>query len=99
MKKYLLGAASGLVVLFGTGSVWADCKINGNVTFVQPGFSCSGSKVTNTAAGGGGTPGDPTATIDGSVHNGVATSYMRSDAAPPLSTTGVTPQLLVFRAV
>jgi hypothetical protein len=42
--------------------------------------------------GGGGTPGNPTQTIDGTVHPGTATTYMRSDAAPALATiTGLTP--------
>jgi hypothetical protein len=35
--------------------------------------------------------GNPTATISGVVVNGIATTYMRSDAAPPLANTAVTP--------
>lgn len=37
------------------------------------------------AGGGGGTPADPTGTVGLSAVNGVLTTYMRSDAAPPLS--------------
>ena len=47
-----------------------------------------------TAASSGAAPAgsaNPTATISGSAVNGVATTYMRSDAAPALSTTTVTP--------
>lgn len=38
-------------------------------------------------SGGGGTPGNPTATIGATAINGVATTYMRSDAAPALPAT------------
>lgn len=38
---------------------------------------------------GGGTPANPTATISGSAANGVATTFMRSDAAPALAATAV----------
>jgi hypothetical protein len=34
---------------------------------------------------GGGTPGSPTQTIDGTAHPGTLTTYMRSDAAPALA--------------
>lgn len=37
-----------------------------------------------------GTPANPTATISGTVVNGTATTYMRSDAAPALANTAVT---------
>lgn len=38
-------------------------------------------------SGGGGTPANPTATIGATAVNGVATTYMRSDAAPALPAT------------
>lgn len=38
-------------------------------------------------SGGGGTPANPTATIGTAAVNGVATTYMRSDAAPALGAT------------
>jgi hypothetical protein len=42
-------------------------------------------------AGGTGTPGTPTQTIDGTVHPGTQTTFMRSDAAPALANTAVAP--------
>ena len=45
---------------------------------------------SNGTGGSGGTPANPTATISGTVVNGVATTYMRSDAAPALANTAVT---------
>ena len=48
-----------------------------------------------TSGGGAAPPGaagaDPTAQVGATVVNGSATTFMRSDAAPPLDTTGVTP--------
>lgn len=41
-------------------------------------------------SGGGGTPADPTASVGLTVVNGSATTYMRSDAAPPLD-QGIAP--------
>ena len=41
-------------------------------------------------SGGGNTPGNPSALIGATATNGTATTYMRSDAAPALETTGVT---------
>jgi len=41
-------------------------------------------------SGGGNTPGNPSALIGATATNGSATTYMRSDAAPALETTGVT---------
>jgi hypothetical protein len=51
-----------------------------------------GNGVLSWAAGGGGggTPGNPTAVVGLTVVNGSATTYMRSDAAPPLS-QGIAP--------
>jgi hypothetical protein len=40
---------------------------------------------------GGGTPANPTATISGTMVPGTRTTYMRSDAAPALANTTVTP--------
>ncbi|HEY2010518.1 MAG TPA: hypothetical protein VGH23_16130 [Rhizomicrobium sp.] len=42
---------------------------------------------TPVGGGGGGTPGNPTATIGATAVNGSATTYMRSDAAPALPAT------------
>ena len=41
-------------------------------------------------SGGGNTPANPSALIGATATNGTATTYMRSDAAPALETTGVT---------
>ena len=46
--------------------------------------------IEDTGGGGGGTGADPTATISGTVVNGTATTFMRSDAAPALANTTVT---------
>lgn len=46
--------------------------------------------VSGGTGGGGPSPANPTATVGSTVVNGSATTFMRSDAAPPLSTTGVT---------
>jgi hypothetical protein len=45
----------------------------------------------NGTAPAGATGGNPTQTIDGTVHPGTATTYMRSDAAPALANTAVAP--------
>jgi hypothetical protein len=52
----------------------------------------SGHTVTiTTGGGGGGTGANPTAEVSGTVVNGVATTFMRSDGAPALADTAVTP--------
>ena len=52
----------------------------------------SGHTVTiTTGGGGGGTGANPTAEVSGTVVNGVATTFMRSDGAPALADTAVAP--------
>lgn len=48
-----------------------------------------GSPGIVASSSGGGTAADPSQSIDGTVHNGVLTTFMRSDAAPALA-SGVT---------
>jgi hypothetical protein len=50
----------------------------------------SGVPAWAAPTGGSGTPGNPTASVGLAAVNGVATTYMRSDAAPPLD-QGITP--------
>jgi hypothetical protein len=84
----------------GLSTLTANNVILGNGTstplFVAP--STSGNVLTSNgttwqsstpAAGASGA--NPTATVSGSVVNGVATTFMRSDAAPALANTAVTP--------
>jgi hypothetical protein len=70
--------------------------VTGNPTTqsVRDNFAIAATEISQLQATppGGGTPANPTATISGNVVNGVATTYMRSDAAPPLATiAGLTP--------
>ena len=62
-------------------------QLDSNLTLTPNG----GGSVTVQSTGGGGSvsPANPSATIGATATNGVATTFMRSDAAPALETTGV----------
>jgi hypothetical protein len=75
-----------------TSAIDPTVPVTGNPTTasVRANFLAAHNEITalqNTT--GGGTPANPTATISGTMVPGTATTYMRSDAAPALATTGV----------
>lgn len=74
-----------LATLAGTESL-TNKSVNG-VTLVSGGTSTlylSQDGTYTTPSGAGGTPANPTASVGLTAVNGVATTYMRSDAAPPI---------------
>ena len=84
----------------GTTTLTANNVILGNGTsaplFVAPStagnvLTSNGTTWASTTPAAGASGANPTATISGTAVNGVATTFMRSDAAPALANTAVTP--------
>ena len=79
----------GLAARVGTDS-WLPRTIMGSASVaVTDGDGVAGNPTIDVIAGAFGA--DPTAEVSGTAVNGVATTYMRSDAAPKLADTAVTP--------
>lgn len=88
------GTVSGIVKANGSGATSAavaGTDYQAPITLTTTGSSgaatLAGSTLNIPQYSGGGTPGDPTATIGATAVNGSATTYMRSDAAPALPAT------------
>ena len=81
---------SGLEVTDGTTTGFGINKItvsSGDLTSASNGAAV----IDTSGGGGGGTGANPTATISGSAVNGTALTFLRSDGAPALANTAVTP--------
>jgi hypothetical protein len=73
---------------FNGSQVWATGYVQqgANIYFTADAFGNPVINAANPGSGGGGaSPANPTGTVGLSAVNGVLTTYMRSDAAPPLS--------------
>ena len=64
----------------GTGTATPGLVAGTNITIT----GAWPNQTINSSGGGGGTPANPTATAGPNVINGVASTFMRSDAAPPV---------------
>jgi hypothetical protein len=67
---------------------------NANITVDAQGRLTSASSGTSSASGA-----DPTATVSGAAVNGSASTFMRSDAAPALANTTVTPASYTYASL
>ena len=92
MSNFFTGTNSGGNALEVTDGTTMNLDVRKIIVSAGTITASSGHTVTiTTGGGGGGTGANPTAEVSGTVVNGVATTFMRSDGAPALANTGVTP--------
>ena len=93
MSNFFTGTNSGGNALEVTDGTTTNLDVRKIIVSAGTITASSGHTVTITTGGGGGggTGANPTAEVSGTVVNGVATTFMRSDGAPALADTAVVP--------